>query len=412
MRRLKAWLIGYVIVCIRGGDIARFLALLSHHGILVTKTLSKEQGVFLQLSLEDFRRIRPFVRKTHVRVHIYRRVGFPFFIDWCRRHIGFCVGCLLYVLLLMVLQRHVWLINVDGNYVRTDEQIIDALREEGVYVGCLMGEVTCSELEEYLRNTMSDIIWVSCEKDGTKLRVHVKEAYHYPERQSSDRETGDIVATADGVVTELVVRRGVPLVRVGDHVNAGDVLVSGTQIITDSYDVELSRSYLLADADVKIQSTVTWEDGFSLTYESKEYREKKRKRLAITAFGHEILKYKSSIPSDSCDIMTSYADLKLFSRLYLPVRIQVTSYERYDIVQKEYSEEEASALLREHYMTYLENLILDGYELLEERLQMTIGDGEAHANASISVSRSAWEYKDIVIEEDLLEEAPNETEDE
>ncbi len=412
MRRLKAWLIGYVIVCIRGGDIARFLALLSHHAILITKTFSNEQGVFLQLSLDDFRRIRPFVRKTHVRFHIYRRAGLPFFVDWCRRHVGFCVGCVLYVLLLMVLQRHVWLITVDGNFVRTDEQIVDALRAEGVYIGCLMGEVTCSELEEYLRNTMSDIIWVSCEKDGTKLRVHVKEAYHYPERENVDRETGDIVATADGVVTELVVRSGVPLVRVGDSVNAGDVLVSGTQIITDSFDVELSRSYLLADADVKIQSTVTWEDSFALTYESKEYREKKRKRLAITAFGHEILKYKSSIPSDGCDIMTSYADLRLFSRLYLPVQIQVTSYERYDIVQKEYTEEEARKLLREHYMTYLENLIRDGHELLEEHLQMSIGDGEARANASISVSRSAWEYKDIVIEEDLYEEAPNETEDE
>lgn len=412
MRRLKAWLIGYVIVCIRGGDITRFLALLSHHGILVTKTLSNDRGIFLRLSLEDFRRIHPYVRKTHVRPHIYRRIGLPFFLDRCRKHIGFCVGGLLYILLLLILQRHVWLITVDGNFVRTDEQIIDALRDEGVYVGCLMGEVTCSELEEYLRNTMSDIIWVSCEKDGTKLRVHVKEAYHYPERQAVDRDTGDIVATADGIVTELVVRSGVPLVRVGDIVNAGDVLVSGTQIIKDSYDVELSRSYVLADADVKIQSTLTWEDSFSLSYESKEYREKRRKRLAITAFGHEILKYKSSIPSDGCDIMTTYADLKLFSRLYLPVRIQVISYERYEIVRKEYTEEEAIALLREHYMAYLEELIREGYELLEEHLQMAVEDGNAQANANISVSRSAWEYKDIVIEEDLYEEAPKETEDE
>ncbi len=399
MKRLKAWLAGYLIVCLIGGNAERFLALCAHRNILITRTTVKRQGIFLRMSLTDYRHIGPVARKAGTLPYIYRRKGFPFLLQWCRRHMGFCIGLGVFTGILLVLQQFVWLITVDGNYVRTDEQILDALRNRGIYVGCSVEDVVCEELEEYLRNTMTDIIWVSCEKDGTKLHIQVKEAYHYPEQSEEERSTGDIVAAESGVVTKLVVRRGVPMVQVGDTVNEGDILVSGTQILTDAYGTELSRSYLLAEADVEIRHTVIWDEIFSMTYETREYHEKKRKKYGIVAFGHEILKYKPSIPGGDCDIMTTYADLRLFSRLYLPIQVQVTTYETYDVVTKMYSEEEAEKVGRERYLRYLESLIQSGYELLEERLQMTVTEETTNLHAEITVQRPAWEYRDIVIEE-------------
>ncbi len=407
MKRLRTWLTGYLILCLVGGNTENFLSICAHHGILVRGVSAKKQGVFLRMSLADYKRIGPIARKAGTVPYVYRRVGFPFLLAWGRKHPGFLIGAVLFALILGILQQYVWVISVDGNFVRTEEQIVAALRSQNVYVGCKVKDVTCAELEEYLRNTMTDIIWVSCEKDGTKLRIHVKEAYRYPQEQGEERETGDIVATKSGVVTELVVRHGVPVVSVGTKVNAGDVLVSGTQILTDAYDVEIGRTYVLADANVTIEEQLQWDETIPMTFETKEYDTKTHKKYGIRAFGHEILQYQSSIPEGDCDIMTSYADLRLFSGWYLPVQVQVTSYETFQVVERTYTEEEASVAGRERYLAYLEKLLLSGYEISEEWLQMTVGTEQTVLHAEVVASRASWKYADIV-----REETPGQSEEE
>ncbi len=399
MRRWKAWFLGYVVVYLSGGDRERFFALCAHRGIIISKSFLKNGRSYACLSLRDYRRIGPIARKSGVLPIITKRVGLPFVLGAAQRHRTFCLGLALFVALLLLLEQFVWIIEVDGNYVRTDEQILQALEEYGVMVGCMRKRVVCEELEEYLRNAMNDLLWVSCEKDGTKLRIRVKEAYRYPQKADVGRETGDIVATEDGVVEQIVVRRGVPQVKEGDTVSKGQVLVSGTRILSDAYGEEWKREYVLAEADIVISHTVSYEETFSLVYEKKTYREKKKKKIAISAFDHEILKYNSSIPSAGCDIMITYADMRLFSRLYLPVRLSMTTYERYSIEEMRYSEEEARSEATKRYLRFLEDLIASGHELTDETMVCEISENRAIVRATVSVQSSAWEYRDIVIEE-------------
>lgn len=42
-----------------------------------------------------------------------------------------------------------------------------------------------------------------------------------------DAEGIDLIATCDGVITQIITRKGIPLVHVGDQVKKGDILVSG-----------------------------------------------------------------------------------------------------------------------------------------------------------------------------------------
>ena len=87
----------------------------------------------------------------------------------------------------------------------------------------------------------------------------------------------DIVADKDGVVTEIITRKGVPLVHAGDEVKKGDLLVSGrVEVLNDSKEV-IGYQYQTADADIFVQTVCSYEETMERAYEKKIYTEKERR---------------------------------------------------------------------------------------------------------------------------------------
>ena len=64
---------GTVTFTVKGAFAERFLNLLSRNEIPVFHTRCTPEGYTAQTTVKHYRRIRPFVRKTHVRVRVSRR---------------------------------------------------------------------------------------------------------------------------------------------------------------------------------------------------------------------------------------------------------------------------------------------------------------------------------------------------
>ena len=77
---LIRYLSGYVKIQIKGYSPERFLNLCCYHRIRFWGLTRIGTNYELYLSLSDFRKLRPYVRKTHTKVILKKRYGFPFFL--------------------------------------------------------------------------------------------------------------------------------------------------------------------------------------------------------------------------------------------------------------------------------------------------------------------------------------------
>ena len=79
MTALLRYLSGYVCVELTGYATERFLNLCTNHDINLWNMDHKEDTYTFCMSLEDFWKIRPMVRKTRTKIRITKRCGWPFF---------------------------------------------------------------------------------------------------------------------------------------------------------------------------------------------------------------------------------------------------------------------------------------------------------------------------------------------
>ena len=126
---------GTVTFTVKGAFAERFLNLLSRNEIPVFLTRCTPEGYTAQTTVKHYRRIRPFVRKTHVRVRVVQRNGLPFWVQRYRRRVGLLVGIGLFCLCVGLSGQFVWSIELNGNQTVSDDAILQSLEEMGLHRG-------------------------------------------------------------------------------------------------------------------------------------------------------------------------------------------------------------------------------------------------------------------------------------
>ena len=115
MTALLRYLSGYVCVELTGYATERFLNLCTNHDINLWNMDHKEDTYTFCMSLEDFRKIRPMVKKTRTKIRITKRCGLPFFLYRYRKRKMFLLGLLLCVGIVYAFSCYVWNIEICGN---------------------------------------------------------------------------------------------------------------------------------------------------------------------------------------------------------------------------------------------------------------------------------------------------------
>ena len=295
IRSFIRWLQGYIRLCVAGYSPERFLNMCCFHNLFIWGLEPTEKGYEMYMSISDFRKLKPIIRKTHTKVTLEGRYGFPFFLARYRKRKLFFAGLFLCAVLLRAYSLFIWDIHFEGNERYPDTTLAEFLESEGVAPAMLRSRVDCPGIVKAIRKEYNDIFWVSASIDCSRLKIQVKENEDtFPEKDSSvvpdggEEKPVDLIASADGVVTKIVTRSGVPQVHVGDTVKKGDILVLGrVEVVNDSQEV-VSYQYHRSDADVFADTQMEYTDTLPLTYQEKVYDGKKKYqsfiRLADSAF--------------------------------------------------------------------------------------------------------------------------------
>lgn len=222
------WIRGSVVVTCRGKDLEALLnALISEH-IEIWNVRKSHDGRTLEfgLSLPDFFRLRPLLKKTSCRMHVKERYGFPFFLVHLERRKAFVAGIGVCLGLIWVLSSLVWNVEIQGNEQLTREEIVQAAEEVGIKP--LQWKFRLREPQELsaaLTKKLEGVSWVGVHIDGSKIAIEVVESV-IPEEKPlySPRH---LIADHDAVVSRSLVESGRPMVRPNQRVRKGDVLISG-----------------------------------------------------------------------------------------------------------------------------------------------------------------------------------------
>lgn len=251
---------GYLLVRLQGFSPERFLNLCMANQIEIWELQNREGFYQFYMTVDGYRRIRPLVKKAQVRLKILGRFGLPFFLYRNRRRNLYGAGIAAFFVILFVMSQFIWNITLEGNYRFTDDSLLHYLDSQEIRYGVRKSRIDCDALEEAIRSQYPEIIWVSARVSGTRLMIRVKENEVMAAIPRKDEEPRDLIADQDGVITAMVVRRGKAQVAVGDMVERGQVLVSGTIPIYNDAQELVSCRYVRADADIRAQTSCTYRE--------------------------------------------------------------------------------------------------------------------------------------------------------
>lgn len=381
---LMKFIRGYLKIRLYGFSPERFINLCSKHSIFIWGLENRDNQYELYLSVIDFKKLKPILKKTNTKLKIMERHGLPFFLHKYRKRKMFFGGIVLFAIIIYILSLFIWDISISGNYSRTDDVILEFLNENDIYHGMLKNKISCEEIEQMIRSKYNDIIWASAQIKGTRLLIEVQE--------NTDVDTimensipSDIIASKDCIITSIITRKGTPMVEEGAVVKKGDILVSGrVDVYNDNAEIA-DYQYYTADADIYAKSVLDYENEFDITYIQKNYTQNQKLRYYLKILNKKINILNSKIGYNEYDTFTNEKQLKLGENFYLPFILGKVEIKEYISEKKKFTKEEAISVGNKQLKEFCENLIEKGVQIVENNVKIHIGKNSCKSDGYLTI---------------------------
>ena len=120
----------------------------------------------------------------------------------------------------------IWDITVSGNESVTSSEVRTLLAEHGFGVGSYIPHANTDRIENKIMIDSEKISWMSINIIGTVAEVQIRE-HKEPQKSNVAKKPSNMIATSSGIIEEVRIWRGNAVVKAGDYVKKGDLLISG-----------------------------------------------------------------------------------------------------------------------------------------------------------------------------------------
>ena len=285
--------------------------------------------------------------------------GLPDFLSRFRARYAFLIGLAFALCAVGFLSRFVLTVQVTGNERVPTAVILSQLRQLGVRPGVYGPGLDRRHLAQEMMLELEDLSWVGINLHGTRLEVIVREVIQTPERID---ESGyfDIVAQADGVVLHVEPEQGDAVVREGDAVARGDILIAGMVTMEPPKYSDLPNRYYQTHARGRVWAR-TWRTltaAIPLEAGGKEYTGREKSAWSLNFLGKRVKIFGStSISWPMYDKITWVRQAALPGGEALPLSLSRERFREYRPRTVEIDETAAQALLEEQLLKELSALI-------------------------------------------------------
>ena len=389
VKLIRSWR-GYVRVRVNGPVPQRFMNLCSVHDISLWDIVTDGEKYEMNLSVKDFFRLKPIVKKTKMKVVLIEKKGLPFHMQKWKKRKVFLLGSFLCCLGLYVLSLFLWDIRLVNEGQLTTEMLLSFLQDQDVAYGCYIKEIDIDRIEKALRDEYPFILWTSCRLEGTCLLVDVKENDKTLDEPDKEKTPCNLHATVDGTVVSIITRSGVPKVKAGDAVKKGDMLVGGEVPVYNDDETVKEIMYVPSDADIRLETILEYKDEVCLDYRKKVYTGQEKKSYYFRI--HKNSFSTAGLPKyNEYDIVTDLAQAKLLNDFYLPLYYGEIVYREYRYEDFVYTEKEAKVLLMYEFEKFCKTLQQKGVQIVEKNVKIEKNGRTLHMKGNINVEMSDGE---------------------
>ena len=359
---LIKYIIGYVKVVVEGYYIERFINICSNKKILIWN-LKRENNIklYLNIGINDFKKLSSICKQTKCRVKIQNKHGVPFLLNKYRKRKIFFLLLILITVVIFFSSNFIWNIEIKEENKQEFENIVEDLNTAGLSIGKMKSKVDTKDIINKLRLKRDDIAWVGIEIKGTNAIVKIVKADKAPEI-IDENEHCNIVANKSGLITKVIAHNGTALVKEGDVVQKGSVLIQG--VMEGKY---TEPRYVHATGEIYAKVWYTKSIKIFYNQEENEPTGKEEKKYEIKINNFKINFPKKLSKFELYDTIETEKKLKIFSDFYLPISIIKITYKESQKTQKQYTIEEATKIGEQKLMQELENEIEDKETILREK---------------------------------------------
>ena len=201
----------------------------------------------------EYRSLCKIARRLGLKMRIEKKHGIYFTLKRHRDKIGFAAGAIFAAAVVLFLNLFVWEINISGNKAVSSEEIMATLANSGLKTGTLRTAHDARKIEWNIMNDNKEIAWATVNIQGCCVNVVVSETRREAEMKYDDDKPVNIIAAKYGVIRKMDVFDGQGVVKVGDAVMKGDLLVSAAfEDRHGKLTLKHSRAKILAETDYEI----------------------------------------------------------------------------------------------------------------------------------------------------------------
>ena len=336
---LLAYILGYLEIKVEGYFIEKFINNCLKSNIFLWNIKRKRTTIMTcNIGVKDFKNIRKILKQTKCRIKIEKKKGLPFTFNKYRKRKIFALLIFIILIIIAILSNFVWNIQIEGTEKISKDELIQTLKEEGLSIGKFKPGIETREIINKVRLDRDDIAWIGIEITGTNAIVKVVEAEEKPEIVDED-EYCNIVATKDGVVTKIMAQNGTPLVKNGDLIKKGTVLIGGW--LEGKY---TGTRYVHSNGQVEAKVWYTQKERVYLKETKKEDTGEAQNKYSVNINNFIINFNKRVSKFENYDTIEEAKKIKLFSNFYLPIELVKTTYKEYKVVEIAHTLEEAKTI--------------------------------------------------------------------
>ena len=393
MNKLLFFIFGYILFQAQGGFPERFINLCHVRGVKL-RNLKSENGVlYAATSLTSFRKIRFCAKKSGMRIKILEKKGLPFFYARLARHSGVFIGTALCAFLLFFYSRSVWRVDIKGNESISSEHILEVLEKNGVHEGTLKKDIDYHRLQFALYDAMDNVAWLNVGIDGSRLILELREVTPKPEKRDSETYC-NIIASRGGVVDKMQVYEGEAVVREGDGVSEGEMLVSGVI----AHEEAKRNTFHRASADIFAYTQTENTIAVKKAYRKTSFTGRQKRFRVLRIFRLRLPLYLFSTAYRDAEV-TLLKKPVVIAGVSLPLALEI--YDVKETVQESatLSKQEAAALARGKRRSFEKSLGEDT-KILERKQQVTEDAQAFYFTDSYSLYENIAKKAQIMMEED------------
>ena len=334
------YILGFVNITVEGFFVERFINNCINNKIFLWRIKRKNSTLLTtNVNIANFKKIRNIAKKTKCKVNINSKKGLPILLHRYRKRKLLVIILVPIVLAILISSRFIWNIEVIGADNISPEEIISELGEEGVLIGKTKSSIDSKKVINNIRLKRDDIAWMSLDMKGTNIIVTIVEAEKKPDIIDKN-EYCNIVAKEKGIITKVTADTGTALVKPGDIVEKGDILIGGYM---DGKYTDTRYVHANGTVEAKVWYTKNIKSGF--TREISEETGNKKEIYSININNFKINLYKTLPNFENYDTINETNKIKLLKNFYLPIEINKTTYVEKKINQITYGKDELKGLL-------------------------------------------------------------------